>query len=82
MSTDAVDARLARIEGQVHGIRGMVQEARDCEEVLAVIKSARVALRQVEALLLEGHASTCLREVEDQEARRRHMKVVRRFARG
>jgi CsoR family transcriptional regulator, copper-sensing transcriptional repressor len=82
MSIEAVDARLARIEGQVHGIRGMVQEARDCEEVLAVIKSARAALHQVAVVLLEDHASTCLREVEDSEARRRHMKIVRRFARG
>ena len=36
--------RLARIEGQVKSLRSMVEEGRDCSEVLIQVAAARAAL--------------------------------------
>lgn len=76
-----IAGRLARIEGQVRGLRAMHAEARECAEILDQVKSVQVALRGVAVELVHEHAADCLAKVEDEEARRRHMKVIRRFAR-
>ncbi|MGH9156874.1 MAG: metal-sensitive transcriptional regulator [Acidimicrobiales bacterium] len=52
--------RLARVEGQVRGIAGMVDEDRYCMEVLSQINAARAALDKVALGLLDGHARHCL----------------------
>ena len=52
--------RLARVEGQVRGIAGMVQEDRYCMDVLSQINAARAALDKVALGLLDGHARHCL----------------------
>ncbi|MFQ6033333.1 MAG: metal-sensitive transcriptional regulator [Candidatus Bipolaricaulia bacterium] len=55
---EALD-RLRRIEGQVRGIQGMVEE-RDCAEVIVQIAAARSALNRVALLLLQGYTRECL----------------------
>ncbi|MCC6377588.1 MAG: metal-sensitive transcriptional regulator [Burkholderiales bacterium] len=40
----AMDARLARIEGQVRAVRRMIAEDRDCESVALQLAAARKAL--------------------------------------
>jgi DNA-binding FrmR family transcriptional regulator len=46
---------LNRIRGQVEGIARMVEEGRDCPDILIQISAARSALHSVEASLLEDH---------------------------
>lgn len=53
-------ARLARIEGQIRGIQGMVSEDRYCIEVLTQISAARAALDKVALGLLDDHAHHCV----------------------
>ncbi len=43
----AIEARLARVEGQVRGIRRMVSEDRTCEEIGLQLAAARKALDRV-----------------------------------
>ena len=57
---DELLARLKRIEGQIRGIEGMVQEDRYCIDVLTQISAARAALDKVALGLLDGHAHTCV----------------------
>jgi len=52
--------RLSRIEGQVAGIRRMVDEDRYCIEVLTQIRAARAALDKVALGLLDDHARHCV----------------------
>ena len=52
--------RLARVEGQVRGIAGMVADDRYCLDVLSQINAARAALDKVALGLLDGHARHCL----------------------
>jgi DNA-binding FrmR family transcriptional regulator len=53
-------ARLARIEGQIRGIEGMVQDDRYCIDILTQISAAQAALDKVALGLLDGHAHTCV----------------------
>ena len=53
-------ARLNRIEGQVRGIRKMVEEDRDCMDVLKQLAAAGGAIRSVGTVVLEDHLKGCV----------------------
>jgi DNA-binding FrmR family transcriptional regulator len=52
--------RLKRIEGQVRGIAGMVEQDRYCIDVVTQIAAARAALRRVEEEVLRDHIAQCV----------------------
>ncbi|HOJ85265.1 MAG TPA: metal-sensitive transcriptional regulator [Bacillota bacterium] len=54
--------RLNRIEGQVRGIKRMIEEDVYCGDVLNQISSVRSALDGVARLLLEKHMKHCIRD--------------------
>jgi DNA-binding FrmR family transcriptional regulator len=68
---DQLQTRLRRIEGQVRGIHGMVEEDRYCIDVLTQISAIQAALDKVALGLLDGHAHTCVigAEPDEQDAR-------------
>lgn len=51
--------RLRRIEGQVRGLQRMVEEGRDCQEVLTQLSGVRNALEAAGEQMLEQYASGC-----------------------
>lgn len=57
---DQLLARLARIEGQIRGIEGMVRDDRYCIDVLTQINAAQAALDKVALGLLDDHAHHCV----------------------
>jgi CsoR family transcriptional regulator, copper-sensing transcriptional repressor len=59
-SKDELLMRLARVEGQVRGIAGMVQDERYCIEVVTQINAARAALDKIALGLLDDHVRHCL----------------------
>ncbi|MFC3533763.1 metal-sensitive transcriptional regulator [Vogesella facilis] len=52
--------RLARLEGQVRGVAGMIEADRYCVDVLTQIAAARSALDAVANQLLENHLKGCV----------------------
>ena len=54
--------RLSRIEGHVRGIKKMLAEHRDCDDILTQVSGVKAAINQVAILLLEGHLETCVAE--------------------
>lgn len=52
--------RLARIEGHVRAVKNMVEEGRDCADVLMQIAAVRSAIDKVGRILLEDHIESCL----------------------
>jgi CsoR family transcriptional regulator, copper-sensing transcriptional repressor len=64
---DQLDARLLRIEGQVRGIRRMVEDDRYCIDVLTQIAAIQAALDKVGLGLLDDHARTCVLPAEGEE---------------
>lgn len=58
--------RLSRIEGHVRGIKTMINENRDCPEVLIQIAAIRGALDRVARLILDEHLSECITRASQQ----------------
>ena len=52
--------RFNRIIGQLNGIKQMVEEDRDCAEVLMQIASARAALAKIGLMMAEDHLDHCV----------------------
>jgi DNA-binding FrmR family transcriptional regulator len=64
---DQLLKRLRRIEGQVRGIEGMVQDDRYCIDVLTQISAVRAALDKVALGLLDDHARHCVMAAEGEQ---------------
>ena len=68
---DQLLKRLRRIEGQVRGIEGMVEDDRYCIDILTQISAVQAALDKVALGLLDEHAQHCvLGAAEDNKAER------------
>lgn len=52
--------RLARVEGQVRGLRKMLEEERCCEDVLTQLLACRSGLEQAGLLVLDHHLEACV----------------------
>jgi DNA-binding FrmR family transcriptional regulator len=52
--------RLNRIEGQIRGIRGMVERSAYCTDILAQVAAANAALNAFSKELLSEHIRTCV----------------------
>lgn len=55
-----IDRRLARLEGQVRGVRKMVDDRRWCLDVLTQVEAIQEGLRGVSAALLSAHLRHCV----------------------
>jgi CsoR family transcriptional regulator, copper-sensing transcriptional repressor len=62
---DQLLKRLKRIEGQVRGVEGMVEDDRYCIDVLTQISAIHAALDKVALGLLDEHARHCVMGAED-----------------
>jgi DNA-binding FrmR family transcriptional regulator len=60
--------RLARIEGQVRGLSGMVEDERYCIDVLTQVHAAQAALNGVALGLLDDHVRNCMQDGSGQRA--------------
>lgn len=54
--------RLNRIEGQIRGIRGMVEKNIYCTDILMQVAAANAALNAFTRELLSNHIRTCVAE--------------------
>lgn len=52
--------RLNRIEGQIRGIRGMVERDAYCTDILTQVSAASSALNSFTKVLLANHIKTCV----------------------
>jgi DNA-binding FrmR family transcriptional regulator len=52
--------RLNRIEGQIRGIRRMVQEPRLCVDILQQLAAAEAALNRISLAVLRHHVEKCV----------------------
>ena len=64
--------QLKRIEGQVRGVRTMVDEERYCADVLIQLSAIQESLRSVARLLLRNHLQHCAADaIRSSDAERR-----------
>ena len=59
---DELIKRLRRAEGQVAGIRRMIDEEQECVRILLQIAAVQGALGKVGHILLGTHIQTCVRQ--------------------
>lgn len=82
--TQAVQ-RLNRIEGQVKGIKKMVEDGRPCVEVLMQLASTQEALRGMTKLMMRNYLENCateaIRSRESDEIYDELMDVIFKFSR-
>ena len=85
---DQLLKRLRRIEGQVRGVQGMVEDDRYCIDVLTQIAAANTALESLAFKILDEHVRHCVAgaltsgDAEDAAAKTEELlQAVHRFAR-
>ena len=54
--------RLARVEGQVRGLQRMIEEGKECEDILAQLAAVKSALDKVGTHLISHHMKECLED--------------------
>ena len=55
-------ARLNRIEGQIRGVKGMIEKDAYCDDILNQVAAAQAALNSIAKLILENHIHGCVVE--------------------
>ena len=58
--TKSILNRLARTGGHLSSIRGMVEEGRDCAEVLIQLAAVRGAINKICEIILKDHLEHCI----------------------
>jgi DNA-binding FrmR family transcriptional regulator len=85
-SKDQLLKRLKRVEGQVRGVQGMVEDDRYCIDVLTQISAVQAALDKVALGLMDGHARHCVidgpADVKDERTEELMAAVARLMRRG
>ncbi|MCM3789619.1 metal-sensitive transcriptional regulator [Domibacillus indicus] len=54
--------RLNRIEGQIRGIKGLIEKDVYCDDIITQISATQSALNSAAKVLLEGHLKSCVVE--------------------
>ncbi|MCD6546069.1 MAG: metal-sensitive transcriptional regulator [Thermotogae bacterium] len=65
MNKDGIVLRLKKIEGQIRGIRNMVENGRDCRDILTQVTAARSALNKVAEEIMKDYTVRCLGEIQE-----------------
>ena len=77
--------RLNRIEGQINGIKKMIESEKQCGDVLTQISAVRAATNKVGILLLERYSKDCIlnsinsKEKNSEEVLDEFLTTVKRF---
>ncbi|ASS73775.1 cytoplasmic protein [Tumebacillus algifaecis] len=60
--TDGMKNRLKRIEGQIRGVLSMMEQDKDCREVVTQLSAVRSAVDRTIGLIVAGNLENCVRE--------------------
>ena len=65
--TKAVLNRLSRAIGHLQSVRKMVEDGRDCSEVLIQIAAVRSAINNIGKVILQDHIQHCIVDAVEQD---------------
>ncbi|XJZ25655.1 metal-sensitive transcriptional regulator [Bacillota bacterium Lsc_1132] len=57
--------RLKRVEGQIRGILRMIEEGKECKDVITQLSAARSAIDRTIAVIVSANLEHCIRESID-----------------
>lgn len=72
---DELQKRLRRIEGQVRGVQKMLDEERDCHEIIQQLAAIRSAVQGASLMFMKQYASDCLMSTDKSDTATRAMLV-------
>ena len=72
----ALQVRLRKIVGQLQAVGTMVEEDRDCVEVLTQIVSARKALKSFAEVVIHEHLHQCIEGASDPKDGQRRLREL------
>ncbi|MCT4593758.1 MAG: metal-sensing transcriptional repressor [Anaeromicrobium sp.] len=52
--------RLNKVEGQIRGIKGMIEREIYCDDILVQISAVQSAMKSISKILFENHVKTCI----------------------
>ncbi len=67
-SRQAILRRLRRIEGQVRGLQRMIEEQKDCQDILIQVAAVKSAIAQVGLIVFENHAHQCIAKAVEENS--------------
>jgi DNA-binding FrmR family transcriptional regulator len=76
----ALVARLRKIEGQARGIARMIEESRDCDDIVVQLAALKAAVNKACMAFIASHLEECLGpEIGDEQSRQALKKATRMF---
>ncbi|MFF2590624.1 metal-sensitive transcriptional regulator [Peribacillus butanolivorans] len=54
--------RLKRIEGQIKGVLGMMEQGKDCRDIITQLSAARNAIDRTMGVIVSANLEQCVRE--------------------
>lgn len=73
---DKVKNRLKRVEGQIKGILRMMEEEKDCKDVITQLSASRTAIDRAIGVIVSANLVECIRQMDESE-NRTHEDVVK-----
>lgn len=64
---EELQKRLRRIEGQVRGVQKMLDEERDCREIVQQLAAIRSAVQGASVMFMKQYAADCLMSASDSD---------------
>lgn len=61
--------KLNRVEGQITGVKKMIEERRYCPDIIQQVRATRKALFAIESALLEAHLENCVTDVVERKSK-------------
>jgi len=72
----SLEIRLRKIIGQLHSVEKMVEQDRDCTEVLTQVVSARKALKSFAEVVIHEHMHQCIGGASDPKEGQRKLREL------
>jgi DNA-binding FrmR family transcriptional regulator len=72
---EELQKRLRRIEGQVRGVQKMLDEDRDCHEIIQQLSAIRSAVQGASLMFMKQYASDCLMSADGSDKATRTLLV-------
>lgn len=64
---DAMKNRVKRLEGQLRGVLKMMEENKDCKDVITQLSASRSAIDRAIGLVVSSNLVECIQEADQQE---------------
>jgi DNA-binding FrmR family transcriptional regulator len=65
--------RLKRIEGQIKGVLGMIEQGKDCRDVVTQLSAARTAIDRTMGVIVSTNLEQCVRESVEKGEDTKHL---------